>query len=232
MTSRDAPGAPRAEHRRRGTPEVAWSALPTFLPPPPSAADVEDEGTAGPPRPPFAADDPVRTGSDEADPLRPVWLLDVDGVLNATKPGWGAAPLTRTVYADAVAFHMRFAPALLRRLRELHHAGAVEVRWATTWVDHIDQITGLMGLPSWQCAFTLAGTGRDAAAAKYAAAMDVVQTERRRLIWTDDEAIPADGTHAHRRLTAAGPSVLLIRPAANRGLRPEHLDRIEAFLRS
>jgi hypothetical protein len=164
--------------------------------------------------------------------MRPVWLLDVDGVLNATKPGWGAAPLTRTVHADAMAFQMRFAPALLRRLRGIHNSGMVEVRWATTWVDHINQITDLMGLPDWPCAFTLAGTGRDAVAAKYAAALEVVMTEQRRLIWTDDEAIPADGAHAHRRLTSAGPSVLLIRPAPNRGLRPEHLDRIEAFLSS
>ncbi|HET9653981.1 MAG TPA: hypothetical protein VFP72_01420 [Kineosporiaceae bacterium] len=65
--------------------------------------------------------------------------------------------------------------------------------------------------------------------AKYAAALHVVQTERRPLIWTDDEVIPDDGSTAVRCLQAAGQPVLLIRPRSNRGLQPEHLDRIQAF---
>lgn len=44
---------------------------------------------------------------------------------------------------------------MIQRIRTLHTDGLVEVRWATTWVDHIDQITAIMHLPTWQPAFTL-----------------------------------------------------------------------------
>jgi hypothetical protein len=193
----------------------------TFLPPTPAqhAAPGEDDEDAEP----GPAVEPMPSG------LRPVWLLDVDGVLNASKPGWGGPPITRTAYADQIAFRIRFAPALIKRIRALHTDHLVEVRWATTWVDHIDQITTIMHLPAWQPAFTLTHPNSDADAAKYAAALHVVETERRPLIWTDDEVIPDDHDPACRSLRDAGPPVLLIRPRPNRGLQPDHLDQIEAF---
>jgi hypothetical protein len=43
-----------------------------------------------------------------------------------------------------------------------------------------------------------------------------------RLIWTDDEAIPLTWENTDHQL--------LIRPKANRGLRPEHLDQIDDFV--
>jgi hypothetical protein len=196
---------------------------PEFLSPgPPSDGSVP----LGPEGDPVAhAVGPAVTGA------RPVWLLDVDGVLNANKPGWGAPPLARTAYAHQVAYRMRFAPALILRIRTLHAAGRVEVRWATTWVDHIDQITTIMHLSTWP-AFTLTQPNCDAYAAKYTAALHVVETERRPLIWTDDEVIPDDHDPACRRLREAGPPVLLIRSRPNRGLQPDHLDQIEAFTAS
>lgn len=176
-------------------------------------------------------------GPGGLDPLRPVWLLDVDGVLNASAPGWSGAPVTRTAYAGAAAFRLCFAPALMRRIRAVYERGGVEVRWATTWVDHIDQVIRVMHLPGWACAFKFGIDGadadtskHDADAAKYAAALHVVETECRPLIWTDDEAIPAEGSNAYRRLRLAGPRVLLIRPRSSRGLQPEHLDQIHRFL--
>ena len=169
-------------------------------------------------------------GAVVSESLRPVWLLDVDGVLNASKPGWSGSPVTRTAYAGAKAFPLRFAPALIRRIRAVHERGTVEVRWATTWVDHIDQVVRVMRLPAWACAFSLGRGEVDAESAKYAAALHVVEVERRPLIWTDDEAIPVEGSPAHRRLREAGPRVLLIRPRSNRGLQPEHLDQIRHFL--
>jgi hypothetical protein len=164
------------------------------------------------------------------DPLRPVWLLDVDGVLNASHPGWNRAPVIRTAFAGEAAFRLCFAPALIRRIRAVHECGAVEVRWATTWVDHIDQVIRVMRLPRWACAFNLGQDDANTDAAKYAAALHVVETERRPLIWTDDEAIPAESSRAYCRLRSAGPRVLLIRPCSSRGLQPEHLDQIHRFL--
>ncbi|KUL32677.1 hypothetical protein [Actinoplanes awajinensis] len=45
----------------------------------------------------------------------PVWLLDVDGVLNANRPGWSAAPRRGMAYAGGTGFLMRWAPARLGR---------------------------------------------------------------------------------------------------------------------
>jgi len=56
---------------------------------------------------------------------RPVWLLDVDGVINVARPGWGAAPRSGNAYSAGQAYRMRWAPALVERIRALHRAGSV-----------------------------------------------------------------------------------------------------------
>ena len=68
-----------------------------------------------------------------------------------------------------------------------------------------------------------------APAQKLAAALDVVEREGRRLVWTDDDAIPLAGPGLDR-LTVRPARTLLVRPAPLRGLQPDHLDVIEAFL--
>lgn len=69
-----------------------------------------------------------------------MWLLDVDGVLNATRPGWGSPPRRVSVYADGGDWPMRWAPAIIDRLRGLHQDGAVELRWCGTWCAWADQL--------------------------------------------------------------------------------------------
>ncbi|WP_327011038.1 hypothetical protein OHA72_29485 [Dactylosporangium sp. NBC_01737] len=152
-----------------------------------------------------------------------VWLLDVDGVINARKPGWHAAPHHGRAYAAGTAWPMRWAPALTARIRRLHNSGAVEVRWCSTWCAWSDQLERLFRLPPLPCAFT---TTADAPAAKLAAARAVLAAGDH-LIWTDDDEVPTAGPLLDE-LTAAG-RALLIRPDARRGLTPDHLDEIEAF---
>jgi hypothetical protein len=162
----------------------------------------------------------------------PVLLLDVDGPINANRPGWAGPPRTATATTGPDSFRIRFAPALIVRLCALHHSGLVEVRWATTWADHIGEIVRITGLPdSWPVAFTLAGrpVTEPAAALKYAAAVRVVHDERRPLIWVDDDAIPDEGSPELTALLSAGPPVLIVRPRSTRGLQSEHLDEIESF---
>lgn len=165
----------------------------------------------------------------------PVWLLDVDGVLNAMgRPGWSAAPEQRSAYVNGLRFRLRWAPALLAEVRDLIRSDTVEVRWATSWVTHIDQVARAMGLPDLPLAFTLppdllAATADLHAAtetAKRAAALDVVASGRR-LLWTDDEAIwPAGAQREH--LEAAG--ALLIAPDERRGLQPADVAAVRAWL--
>lgn len=166
---------------------------------------------------------------------RPVWLLDVDGVLNAARPGWDEPAGEGRAYVDGVAYLLRWAPALARRIEALHHTGGVEVRWATTWVDHILQVEHLLRLPALQTAFRVrelleVDGDVDPAALKLQAALHVVEVERRPLIWTDDDAIPLVGEPERARIDAAGVPVLLRAPHPHEGLQPADLDAIDDFL--
>jgi len=161
---------------------------------------------------------------------RPVWLLDVDGVLNVTRPGWGGAPLHKLLWSnsDKRSYPIRWSPALLDRIRALHNSGAVELRWCTTWCPDANRLEELWRLPRLRRALDADPMPRGSACwpLKLAAARAVL-AQGRRLIWTDDEAVPPEGP-VRAELTAGG-RALLIAPRANRGLRPADLEEIESF---
>lgn len=157
----------------------------------------------------------------------PIWLLDIDGVINTGRPGWGAAPHHDTAYADGIGYRMRWAPPLIDRIRHIHAAGIAEVRWCTTWCAWADQLEQLWHLPTLGRCFADPINGSTAAMDKLAAARKVLANGDR-LIWTDDTETPAPDWDLHRELTATG-RALLIRPKPNRGLQPDDLDAIEAF---
>jgi hypothetical protein len=151
-----------------------------------------------------------------------VWLLDVDGVINASKAGWSAAPRSGWAYSKGVGYRMRWAPALIERIRKVHLEGSVEILWATTWVGDTDGLQRLFRLPE----FNSARSQSMSTPYKRMAAEDVVDSGRQ-LIWTDDEAIPTVGGLYDKLVDAES---LLIAPKPNRGLRPEHLDMIDEYV--
>jgi len=117
-------------------------------------------------------------------------------------------------------------------LARMHHDRVLELRWATTWVDHIERIETLFGLPALPLAFSgllpLARSSH-ALALKRQAALEVVETERRPLIWTDDDAIESDPLLVPR-LRASDQPLLLISPDPRRGLQPNDLQVIANFI--
>jgi hypothetical protein len=160
----------------------------------------------------------------------PVWLLDVDGVINTRRPTWGAELRRGTADSDGVDYPMRWAPGLITRIRQLHGDGVVEVRWCTTWCADADRLERLFGLPALGRALGAADLrdGEQTDERKLAAARRVL-ADGRRLVWTDDAAVPRPGP-LFDELTRGG-NGLLIRPHARRGLRPRDLNGIEAFAR-
>ena len=158
---------------------------------------------------------------------RPVWLLDVDGVINVGWPEWDGGTRSGNAYSSGHEFLIRWAPALIERIRGLHERYAVDIRWCSTWCCDADQLERLFGLPPLERAWTADINGLVAAAAKLAAARQVL-AENRRLIWTDDTEVPTEGP-LYDELTRDG-RALLIAPHWRRGLLPEHLDAIEAFV--
>ncbi len=162
---------------------------------------------------------------------RAVWLLDVDGVLNAYRPGWGHPPRSGFARAMGGSFRITWSAAMVARLRTIADSGLVEVRWATTWVSWIGEIEALLDLPPWPPAFERAAGSPSLPAPllKLAAALDVVEREERPLVWTDDDAIPESGGALSRLQRGRSPA-LLIRPDPAEGLQPRDLDAVEAFL--
>lgn len=158
----------------------------------------------------------------------PVWLLDVDGVINATRPGWGAPPRKGRARFFDDEFPIRWAPALVDRILALHRSGQIEIRWCTTWCPQAEQIEQLIGLPALPRAFT-EDPGLRVRRAKHDAVLAVL-AENRPLVWTDDDAIPESG-RLFDELASAPAGALLIRPRGHCGLQPVHLDAIEAFIR-
>jgi hypothetical protein len=155
--------------------------------------------------------------------MKTILLLDVDGVLNASKAGWSSAPHSGTAYAMGNGWRIRWAPALVKRLWNLHKSGKIEIVWGTTWCGSTDAIEKLLGLPHFDSYSDSPMSITD----KQRAAEAIVDSGSR-LVWADDEAIPLFGDLLDK-LEASG-RVLLIRPKANRGLRPEHMDAIERFI--
>lgn len=158
---------------------------------------------------------------------KPVWLLDVDGVLNASRPGWSAAPRIRSAYSAGFEYRIRWAPALLSRIRALQADGRVDIRWCTTWCADAAQLEQMFELPVLARAWAGRLLGEEAAVAKLAAARQVL-AEGRWLIWTDDTEVPVHGP-VWEELTATG-RALLIRPKASLGLQSRDLDAIDAFI--
>ncbi|GAA3289043.1 MULTISPECIES: HAD domain-containing protein [Dactylosporangium] len=151
-----------------------------------------------------------------------MWLLDVDGVINVKRPGWGAAPFHDRAYALGAQWRLRWAPALIARIKRLQRDGVAEVRWCSTWCAWPDEVERVFKLKL-DRAF---GEVPDYSVAKLAAARAVLRGGRR-LVWTDDVEVPQAGP-LFDELTRDD-RALLIRPDDRRGLTPAHLDAIEDF---
>lgn len=180
---------------------------------------------------------------------RPIWLLDVDGVLNAATrtPDAAAWPTWRTGRATAAGgqWHITWAPPVVETIRRIHRAGVVDVLWLTTWEEAANESLGpLLGLPELPVASRLRPGGSGRAAHGFVATragagnrwwkLDVAQQildgePLRPLIWTDDDLSWEPGARAWAEQRPS--PTLLIAPATDVGLTAEHLAAIEAFCR-
>lgn len=167
-------------------------------------------------------------GDASGSPTTPIWLLDVDGVLNAVTldvdrsawPDW----TTGTAQTSGRSYRITFSPDVMAGIRDLHDRGLVEIRWLTTWSrDANADLRRLLGLPE----FPVVGSpGGSAVWWKLPLAQEVAR-EGRPLIWTDDEL--GYSPDALDWLNGLDQPALAIAPEPTVGLRREHLDRILAF---
>jgi hypothetical protein len=171
-------------------------------------------------------------------PTAPVWLLDIDGVVNALARG----PVPDSfppddwrqyvVEADIPGMGRMLLPILVAQpvvefIREVYESGRAEVRWHSTWrTAAMTDLAPTLGLPGIPISIAPEWTQRPPGWWKLPAAQRVLASGRR-LVWTDDDI---DEYLDDVSATMREPSALLISPDPVTGLTQRDLDRITAFL--
>ena len=172
-------------------------------------------------------------------PTRPVWLLDIDGVVNALARGpvagsWPADQwVQHVVPADIPGSGRMVLPIFVARpvldfVARVVETGAAEVIWHSTWREAaVSDLAPVLGLPAHA---DLARAGMDAASRAHlveAPGGARVIESGRRLVWTDDDiaVVPEQVGDL-----AARPDTLLISPDPYTGLTPADLAAIADFI--
>lgn len=162
-------------------------------------------------------------------PDAPLWLLDVDGVINAVcgsvPPGYERRRVN--------GYQITWNPVVIDRMRQLHETSAVEIRWLTTWChDAATKIAPALGLPL-DC--IVEGDAdhkslRDGWWKSHTAKRLSDAEPDRALIWTDDDLDYAERNGEVDWLRDRTGPTFAYAPDVRQGITPKYLARIETFI--
>lgn len=186
-------------------------------------------------------------GTSAVASMRPIWLLDVDGVINvaARVPGvpvWPAEAWIRTqARAGRRSYPILAAQPVLAFIRDVATSGAADVRWHTTWqhdaVTHLAPALGLPALPVENAPEFASANGASGYAGTFTGhTWWKLPAARRRvaagqvLLWTDDDLALDSVQRAIGVEPLPADTTLLIAPQTHVGLTPDHLAAIASFL--
>lgn len=163
--------------------------------------------------------------------MTPVWLLDIDGVVNAATRGiapayaWPADDWIDTRASNnGKSWRILAARPVLDYIRSVHESGTAEIRWHSTWQQYANNASDALRLPHFPVQDAPEFLARGDEWWKLPAALRVLE-EGRGLVWTDDDA---DDLTADQRDQLRG--ALVLAPAVETGLCRSHLRKIETFL--
>jgi hypothetical protein len=174
----------------------------------------------------------------------PVWLLDIDGVVNAVSAEppdvWPADCWVRAGAAcTGVDWPLLAARPVLDFVRRVHRTGRAEIRWHSTWQHEAAAVADALGLPDFAVQpspeFHARRGQRVGGAAPVGAtwwklgAAERLVDGGRTLVWTDDDADVQLGRLAEHRLRGMS-TTLILAPRTDVGLTPADLCAIDAFL--
>ena len=180
--------------------------------------------------------------------MKPVLLLDIDGVVNATSRelprhvwptlAWGQHTYTTP---QGVTFELLWSRPAVEYLGSLHTSGRVEIRWHSTWQESSLEFARIVGLPEFEVASAPEFLANGPLFAKqqilagkptwwkFPAAERVLVEEGRPLIWIDDDLFWHVPRKQRSYLGDLG-RVLLLCPDSQTGLIRKHMRSIEETL--
>lgn len=168
----------------------------------------------------------------------PVWLLDLDGVVNAASRkfpthAWPGETWQEIEAEDeeGITWPIKAARPVVEFIKAVHESGRAEIRWHSTWQAHANLVGGQIGLPEFgvQEAPEYKSAGADDWW-KAPAARRVLAEEGRDLLWTDDDADAELGRAERTELASLGRRLLIVCPDSTTGLCKKHLRQIGRFL--
>jgi hypothetical protein len=175
---------------------------------------------------------------------KPVWLLDIDGVVNAIskKPPtylWAADKWIQTTVANVHGeWPILTAQPVVDFINEIHHLGRAEVRWHTTRQEEALDFADAVGLGGFKVAeapeyheygprfMARQIAGQKPTWWKLPAAERVIGDEKRPLLWTDDDIGWELRNHRWNPIELG-----TVSPDAATGLMPKHLKMIDKWLK-
>lgn len=157
--------------------------------------------------------------------VRPLWFLDIDGVVNALRPRDGLSATKARTSGETWPIH--WSAEVVQLINTCHRSGLAEVRWLTTWEQdaHLSlaPAVGLDAFSSYD--IPLDSPRHDWWKADVVA--DVIGAERRPFVWTDDDLAVEDVAEMIDRLEV---DHLLVAPDPDLGLTSADLRTVVNFL--
>lgn len=170
--------------------------------------------------------------------------IDIDGVVNALpRSEADLSHFRRWQQRQVGGFTLTVAGEVVDWLTTLPSRGA-EFHWATTWTPHRDLLEEAFGLPS-GAPVAADPSRRDRGSRlhvgptttdlrmnwKATQILELVEHQRRSLLWLDDAAITDTAVDALGRLAEdSGISVMAIETDSSTGLRPDEMAAADDFL--
>lgn len=172
--------------------------------------------------------------------MKPIWLLDIDGVINARVNGihriWpDDEPIVTEAQGLDRGWRIVTAPAVRDYIVKIHELELAEIQWHTTWQDQANNVSDVLELPHFPVCSAPEYTEWSPGKRKHdwwkVPAVARVLISGRPLIWTDDDIDYDEGVLRTLELDYPDTPRLALCPSSGEGLGPKDLKKIDAFLK-
>lgn len=161
----------------------------------------------------------------------PIWLLDIDGVVNAFDTrAWPEDQWMQVIVTDSRPkdWTITAAQPVLDFITKVHEGKWAEIVWLTTWQEDANKVSDALFLPHFRHIPNPMWKNTRHAGPQWWKLTEAMRVylQGRPTIWTDDDI----SQEIRSILNKGTDGTLVISPSTNEGLAPVHLDKIAKFL--